>query len=86
MVSQLIKVPVVLRRGCADRQTLESLGPVTETDDGWLIEYTAEVDYFLDDETFMYDFCYAAASYGVGFKDVIRYDWDRAQKVRRKLP
>lgn len=86
MVSQLVKVPVVLNKTCSDRQTLQSLGPVTETEAGWVIYYTARVGYFLDDETFIYEFCHVAARFGVTIEDVIRFDWENAEKVNRVLP
>ena len=82
MVSQLVKVPVFLKKECSDRQSLEALGSVSETEEGWVIDYTARVGYFLDDETFIYDFCNSASRFGITIEDVIGFNWDNAEKVR----
>mgnify|MGYP000272653173 CR=1 FL=1 len=88
MTSQLVTVPVVLKKDCSDRQSLEVLGTVTETEKFWVIDCTAQVGYFLDDETFMYDFWSTAVSYlpNLTSSDLIRFDWDNVQKVKRALP
>lgn len=86
MTSQLINVPVVLKKNCSDRESLEALGTVTETEEGFVVDYTAQVGYFLDDETFIYDFCHASARFGITINDVIQFDWDKVQKVKRALP
>lgn len=88
MTSQLINVPVVLKKGCSDRESLEVLGVVTETEEGFVVEYTALVGYCLDDETFIYDFWSTAGSYlpNLTNDDLIRFDWDNVQKVKRALP
>ena len=86
MVSQLVCIPVVLRKDCIDRESLEELGTVTETEEGWVVDYTARVGYFLDDETFMYYFYYAAGNLGLTTSDVVRFDWDKVEKIKRVLP
>lgn len=88
MTSQLVKVPVVLEKECSDRQSLELLGTVTETEEGWVVDYTARVGYFLDDESFIYGFYTTAGSFlpNLTSDDVIRFDWDNVKKVKRALP
>lgn len=86
MTSQLVKVPVVLKKECSDRQSLESFGTVTETEEGWVVDYTARVGYFLDDESFIYDFCTSASRFGITIEDVIEFNWGNAEKLKLTLP
>lgn len=88
MVSQLMMVPILIKKGGCSLEHLSVLGSCVETDEGIEIEFIARVGYFGDDETFMYDFWASISGHelDLGQEDLIRFEWDRKSKVKRKLP
>lgn len=88
MVSQLMMVPAILKASTSENNDLESLGEVVKSDEGWIVNYIARVSYFGDDEMFVYCFWHEVASKNMDITqdDFIRFDWDRVEKVRLKLP
>lgn len=88
MPARLMMVPVILREGAYRQSDLEQLGEVTKVAEGWDLEYIAGVNYFGDDETFMCEFWAAASSLAIEINDsdLIRFDWDRMERVKYPLP
>ena len=88
MVSQLMKVPVILKGATLEASDLELLGEVKRSKEGWVVDYITRVCYFGDDETFIYVFWndVAGKNIAVTIDDLIRFEWGEAEKVRTPLP
>jgi len=88
MVSQLIKVPVILKKDCTTESLLKQLGDVELTDEGWVVDFIARVNYYVDDETFIYVFWHTVGSSNLNISndDLIRFDWDNVKKIKIKIP
>jgi len=88
MTSQQIQVPVILKSGCIEASILNSLGVVTITDKGLVVDFISRVNYFGDDETFIHTFWVRVASEKLELThdDVICFDWDKVKKVKSYIP
>mgnify|MGYP000485749480 CR=1 FL=1 len=88
MVSQLMKVPVILKLNSIEQSSLKQLGTVTQTEEGIVVDFIARVRCFGDDETFIHEFWLAVSSLKLEIKSdaLIRFDWEHQEKVKIVIP
>lgn len=84
----LYYVPIIISKTAITRQSLEVLGPVTELENGWRLDYLASARYLGDDETTIFDFMadLTAHDLPIGIGDVVEFCWKDARSEPLPLP